>query len=307
MANSKRFHGIFTALVTPMHEDGGVDHPSLVKLVQHQIEHGIHGFYVGGSTGEGFLMTREERKQVLETVIQATGGKARVVAHIGSMSTMESVELAQHAEAAGAEAVSAVVPFYYKVGAREIQKHYETIMVATKLPMIIYHFPGATGVQLSLGFYEEMAKHPQCIGVKFTSLNLFEMEQIRSRCGDDFLIWNGHDEVFAGGALIAADGAVGSTMNMMPSLYTDMYTSIQGGQWEEVRSLQSKANVVISHLVNYDVIPYEKYVLYKQGIISTPTARQPLRQFTSEENEQIHRFLQSNEILSRHSKVNNHS
>lgn len=155
--------------------------------VEHQLRLGAKGFYVGGSTGEGFLLATEERKLALEQVVRANAARGTVIAHIGSISTGESVQLARHAESLGVDAVSAVVPFYYKLSMTEIERHYEQIMDAASLPMIIYHFPGATGVQLTLDFYSRMSKHPQCIGVKFTSLNLFDMQQIRSLCGPDFL------------------------------------------------------------------------------------------------------------------------
>lgn len=293
-----RFKGIFTALVTPMDEKLEVDHDSLARLVGHQIACGIHGFYVGGSTGEGFILTSEERKKVLETVVEAAKGRAVVISHVGSVSTMESMSLARHAEEAGADAISAVVPFYYKVGLQEIQEHYTSIMSASRLPMIVYHYPGATGVQLSLDFYEEMARNPQCLGVKFTSMNLFEMQQIRSRCGDDFLIWNGHDEVLAGGLLLGADGAIGSTFNMMPDPFLRMYEVKAAGKWDTVRELQVKTNAVIAHMLDYDVIPYEKRMLYLQGIIANPAARQPLKQFSAEQQAEIDRFYAISDILS---------
>lgn len=297
--DKQKFQGVFTALLTPMSEDGGLDLDSLERLVEHQISQGVKGFYAGGSTGEGFILTSEERMKVLETVVQSTKGRVTVIAHIGCISTMESVRLARHAEGLGVDAISAVVPFYYKVGPKEIRVHYESIMEASKLPMIVYHFPGATGVQLSLDFYEQMARHPRCLGVKFTSLNLFEMQQIRSRCGSDFLIWNGHDEVYAGGALMGADGAIGSTFNMMPGLFADMYEQQSRGQWGTVQNLQSQANEVIAHMLNYDVIPYEKYVLYLQGVIRNPAVRQPLKQFTTEEKAGIEAFFSKAEVLNR--------
>jgi N-acetylneuraminate lyase len=280
-----------------MHEDGQIDFDSLLRLVEHQIKQGISGFYVGGSTGEGFILTSEERMRILEAVVAAARGRVTVIAHVGCISTMESIKLARHAEQQGVDAISAVVPFYYKVSMKEIREHYEAIMNAVSLPMIVYHFPGATGVSLTMGFYEEMARHPQCIGVKFTSLNLFEMQQIRAKCGDDFLIFNGHDEIYAGGALMGADGAIGSTFNMMPGLFVRMFAQIQGAEWSAVGQLQLEANEVIEHLVRYDVIPYEKYMLYKQGVIASPAVRQPLKQFTAEEKLQLDAFYENSGTL----------
>jgi len=297
MTNPNDFKGIYTALVTPMHEDGSIDHESLVRLVKHLQEQEVTGFYVGGSTGEGFILSGEERKSLLETVVRAAEGKSKIIAHIGSIGTEASIELARHAHGQGVDAMSAVVPFYYKTTADQIKEHYYAIMAAVPLPMIVYHYPGATGVQLSMDFYEELAQHPQCIGVKFTSLNLFEMQQIRARCGDDFLVFNGHDEVYAAGALTGADGAIGSTYNMMAPLFVRMYREATRGGWQQLPALQAEANEVIAHMVRFDVIPYEKYICYAQGIIRTPKTRQPLKQLTEEETAAIRVFYEGNGTL----------
>ncbi|WP_214630672.1 N-acetylneuraminate lyase [Paenibacillus agaridevorans] len=298
-----KFKGIFTALITPMHADGAIDIASLKNLVKHQISLGVKGFYVGGSTGEGFILTAEERMQVLEEVVNANAGQLTIISHVGCISTSESIRLAKHAEKIGVDAISAVVPFYYKLSMKEIQEHYEAIMASTELPMIIYHFPGATGVNLTMDFYETMGKHPNCLGVKFTSLNLFEMQQIRSICGENFLIFNGHDEIYAGGALSGADGAIGSTFNIMASLFVELFDYAGKADWQSVKNLQAKANEIIAELIKYDVLSYEKYVLFLQGIIKCPYIRQPLKQLTTEEQQKIKLFYDQNEVLQSNSLI----
>jgi N-acetylneuraminate lyase len=296
-----RLRGIFTALVTPMDEDGRLDLQSLERLVHDQIEQGVDGFYAGGSTGEAFLLSGEERKQVLETVVRCARGRAAVIAHIGCIGTAESIRLAEHAERLEVDAVSAVVPFYYKLSEQDILAHYEAIMDAVSTPMIIYHYPGATGVRLPLDFYERISRHPRCIGVKFTSHALFDMQQIRARCGRSFLIFNGHDEVYASGATAGADGAIGSTFNMMPGPFIRMHRLIAGGAaaWPQLQALQAEANEVIAHMMRYAVIPYEKYMLYMQGILKSPAVRRPLRDFTAREREELEVFYRNNPTLRR--------
>lgn len=304
MVNRNAFGGIFTALLTPMHENGDIDFTSLERLVEHQIGQGIHGFYVGGSTGEGFILTSEERQQVLEKVVKAAAGRVTIIAHVGNISTRESIKLAKHAELQGVDAISAVVPFYYKVTMKEIREHYEAIMAAVSVPMIVYHYPGATGVSLSMEFYEQMSRNPQCIGVKFTSLNLFEMQQIRARCGDDFLIYNGHDEVYMAGSFVGADGAIGSTFNMIPGLFTGMYRLLASEDRlpkAALQLMQAEANEVIAHMIQFDVIAYEKYMLFLQGVLATPAVRQPLKQFTAEERARIESYYTQSEVLRRYS------
>jgi N-acetylneuraminate lyase len=298
--DKQAFKGIFTALLTPMDENGNVDFDSLHSLIRHQLDQGIAGFYAVGSTGEAFLLSMQERKDVLEAIVREVAGQVKVIAHTGCISTRESVELAKHAESIGADAVSAVAPFYYKPGIQELGDHYRAIMSSVNIPMLVYHYPGATGVSPTLDFYEQMSREPQCLGVKFTSMNLFEMQQIRARCGDDFLIFNGHDEVYAAGAMMGADGAIGSTFNMMPQLFGEMFAKLSSSRWNEARSLQTEANEVIGHMLQYDVIPYEKFMLHLQGVIKSPAARLPLKQLNDTEKAQIADFYRSNALLQRH-------
>ncbi|MBD2844165.1 N-acetylneuraminate lyase [Paenibacillus sp. IB182496] len=289
--------GLYTALVTPMNENGDIDYDSLQALIEHQLRSGVSGFYVGGSTGEAFMLSMTERKKLLEAAVGAVAKRAKVIAHTGCISTRDSVDLAVHAEQTGADAVSAVVPFYYKAGIQELQQHYETIMSAVAVPMLIYHFPGATGVSLTVDFYESMSRHPQCLGVKFTSMNLFEMQQIRDKCGERFLILSGHDEVYAASVLMGSEGAIGSTFNMMPSLYRDMFSLAATGQWSKLPALQAQANEVIAHMLQFDVIPYEKAILHLQGVLKTSVVRSPLKRFTPEETARIAEFYRSSSLL----------
>ncbi|NOU91699.1 N-acetylneuraminate lyase [Paenibacillus sp. LMG 31456] len=295
--STTKFKGIFPALLTPMNKDHSVDHDSLERLVEHLLGQRVHGFYVGGSTGEGFILTKEERKQLLETVVRANAGRGTVIAHVGAISTLEAIDLAKHAESSGADAISAVVPFYYKITMREIEEHYLEVMKATKLPMIIYHFPGATGVSLSMDFYKKMSEHPQCLGVKFTSLNLFEMQQIRALCGQDFLIYNGHDEIYSAGALMGADGAIGSTFNVMAPLFVDMYEKVQRGEWTALAGPQAAANEIIAKLIQFDVFAGEKYICYLQGVFAAAHIRQPLKQLQESEKDAIRSYFESSLVL----------
>ncbi len=296
---TEHYKGIFPALLTPMKEDDAVDYEAYAPYIDHLLSSGVKGFYVGGSTAESFILTEEERMRVLEAVVRANSRRATIIAHVGAIGTAACVRLARHAEQTGAHAVSAVVPFYYKTSVTEVRNHYLAIMNAVRLPLIIYHFPDATGVSLPLDFYTEMARHPQCIGVKFTSMNLFEMQQIRAHCGENFLLYNGYDQIYAAGAITGADGAIGSTFNMMPRPFADMHARIAQRDWHALPALQTQANEVIAHMKRYDTIPYEKYICYLQGWFRSPKSRMPLKQLSGEEQESIRRFYEQNSLLQR--------
>lgn len=279
--------GIIPALITPYADDGGIHGELLRTLVRHLMAKGAAGFYVGGSTGEGLLQTVEERKRVLETVLQETDGKVPVIAHVGAMDTASCVELARHAARAGADAVSAVTPFYYKHGPEQIRRHYLDIAEAADIPLIVYHFPGFTGAQLSADFVGELAAACESIiGLKFTSRDMYEMQQIIDICGEDFLVFNGSDECALAGFATGACGAIGSTFNIMPELFVALHRHCAAGQWSEARRLQYEANRLIRELLKYDVIAFEREMLRLQGFDVGPP-RKPIRQLTDTERREI--------------------
>jgi len=279
--------GIIPALITPYADDGSVHEDLLVRLVRHLMAKGAAGFYVGGSTGEGLLQTVEERKRVLEVVLQETGGKVPVIAHVGAMDTATCVELARHAARAGADAVSAVTPFYYKHEPEQIRQHYLDIADAAGIPLIVYHIPGYTGAELTAVFVGELAAaHVGIVGVKFTSRDMYEMQQIIDICGEEFLVFNGHDECALAGFVTGACGAIGSTFNIMPELFAALHRHATEGNWFEARRLQYEANRLIRELLKYDVIAFEREVLRLQGFDVGPP-RKPIRQLSESERREI--------------------
>ena len=135
-ADANRFLGIFSALITPMRADESVDHKSLTRLVETQLERGVEGFYCCGSSGEALLLSVLERKQIVRTVVEAVAGRVPVVAHVGTIRTSDVVEMARDAENAGADAISMIPPYYYKFSSDEVNQYYETVLRACSIPVI---------------------------------------------------------------------------------------------------------------------------------------------------------------------------
>ena len=146
---SKAFKGILAALVTPYTDDNKVDLPGVKKLVRYLMDRGIDGFYVCGTTGEAFLLTPDERKAILDAVLEESAGEKQVIAHVGNISTYFAIDMAKHAERAGADAVSAISPFYYQFSLDEIKGYYQDIMNSINTPLFIYNFPNASGFNLT--------------------------------------------------------------------------------------------------------------------------------------------------------------
>ena len=172
--------GVMAALLTPFDQQQALDKASLRRLVQFNIQQGIDGLYVGGSTGEAFVQSLSEREQVLEIVAEEAKGKIKLIAHVGCVSTAESQQLAASAKRYGFDAVSAVTPFYYPFSFEEHCDHYRAIIdSADGLPMVVYNIPALSGVKLTLDQINTLVTLPGVGALKQTSGDLYQMVLVR--------------------------------------------------------------------------------------------------------------------------------
>lgn len=236
---------------------------------------GVNGFYVGGSTGEAFLMSLEERKKLLEVVADEAQGNTRIISHIGCIGTADTITLGLHAKGIGVDAVSVIPPFYYKFSFDVIKDHYFNIVSALKMPLIVYNFPSYSGVELNEENIRELLVNEYIIGIKHTSMNLYQIERMKA-CDRNLLILNGHDEVFLGALAMGCDGAIGSTYNFMADRFIKIEAYYRKGMIGEAQRLQIEANDIIAALIRAGVFQRIKYILGKLGI-DCGCCRQPFR------------------------------
>ncbi|QDK17590.1 N-acetylneuraminate lyase [Leclercia adecarboxylata] len=267
--------GVMPALLTPFNDQLQLDTQSLRQLVRFNIAQGMDGLYVGGSTGEAFVQSIAERQEVLEIVAEEAKGKITLIAHVGTVSTHESQQLAQAASRFGYDAVSAVTPFYYPFSFEEHCAHYRGIVDSAEgLPMVVYNIPALSGVKLSLDQINTLVTLPGVGALKQTSGDLFQMEQIR-RAHPDLVLYNGYDEIFASGLLAGADGGIGSTYNVMGWRYQGIVKALKEGDIATAQALQTKCNEVIDLLIKVGVFRGLKTVLHYMGVIEVPLCRKP--------------------------------
>lgn len=247
-----KFKGVFVALNAIFDENDRVDLETTKKLVKIYREKGVKGVYVCGSTGEGFLLSTEERMQVAEAVKTAAGDDFTVIVHVGCAGSKESIRLAKHAEKIGVDAISAVPSVYYRLPPKSVEMHWNAIIDSTDLPFIIYNIPQLTSFHLPYDLFERMAKNPKVIGIKNSEEPVFNMERFRTIAGDDFIIFNGSDEQFLGGRLMGADAGIGGTYGTMPELFVALDKYICNGEIEKAKALQYKINEIIFDLLACD-------------------------------------------------------
>ena len=285
----KTIEGIYAATVTPMTTTGEVNITALRRLVRWEIDHGVEGCYVCGSSGEGLLLSLAERKLVLETVLDEAGGTVPVIAHTGTILTADVIELARHAADAGATAVSMIPPYYYPFRQEEIIGYYEDVLHAVDIPIIIYNIPAFTGIAFTRGNSESLLAHPQIAGIKHTSMNLYELERIKAAYPEK-VYFNGYDEIFLSGLAAGATGAIGTTVNLFPEVFKEIRTLYLAGDMQKAAGLQHKINTAIEVFLDVGIFNAVKYVFTLLGI-DCGSCRRPFIPLTEEQKRRIEALL----------------
>ena len=258
------FKGIFTALLTPFGKENKINEKALEALIKHNIGMGVKGFYVCGSTGEAFLLSTDERKQVME-IVKDCAPEATLIAHIGSVNEAEATDLAKCAEKLGYDAISSVAPFYYKFSFEEIKGYYNRLADSVDLPMLVYHLPAFSGVNMGVGEISQFLENDKFMGIKFTSNDFFTLEQVKSKFPQK-IVYNGFDEMFLSGLSMGADGGIGSTYNFMADKFVAIQKLFAENRIAEAQEVQREANRIITLLCKFGVMQAEKEVLNQLGI-----------------------------------------
>lgn len=289
--NTDKFKGVFPALLTPFDREGKVNDKAVADLIELNVAKGVDGFYVGGSTGEGLLLTVEERKQLFRAAAKANSGRTTMIAHVGTICTEHAVDMARCAQAEGYDAISAVAPYYYAFGYDAVKQYYSEIADSVDLPMIIYNFPAANGFQFTKEYAEEFFRNPKFIGIKHTNADLFRLQQFKTMSCNP-IVYNGFDEMFVAGLSMGADGGIGSTYNFMAEKFIEIYRKFRSGDMSGAQKVQFDANQIISELIRYGVFAMEKGILSEMGI-DMGECRKPFLPLSQEGREACKRIAKS--------------
>ena len=281
----KDIKGVIPALLTPFDQEENLDEAGLRGLIDRLITQGVHGLYLTGSTGEGFLMDMDERKKAVEIAMDETKGRVPVIVHVGAISTKLSLELTHHASEFKADAISSVPPFYYRFGEKEIIEYYRTLASATDLPMIVYNIPlaGLMGYDTIL----KLAKLPNVKGIKYTASTQFEMTMLKRDLGKEFMVYSGADEMALSGLLAGADGLIGSTYNAIGDTVLALHKSFEADDLVEAREIMDEVVVTIMKMLSYGSLMSLLKAINRWVGVDCGYARAPFANFTPEEEEQM--------------------
>lgn len=210
------FRGIATALVTPIDEAGAIDFESYGRLIDWQIESGIHALVTCGTTGESSTMTQSEHKEVIRFTVERAAGRVPVIAGTGSNNTANAMAMTRYACQVGADACLVVTPYYNKATQAGLVAHYTAIADASAKPLILYNVPSRTGCNLLPATCAKLSQHPMVAAVKEASGNISQLVSLAALAGDDLAIYSGNDDQIVPILSMGGSGCVSVMSNVAP-------------------------------------------------------------------------------------------
>lgn len=244
----QKLEGVYSALFSVYDENLNVKRDTVKKLVDYHLDNGLKGFYVGGATGECVVLPTKTRKQMLETSIEANNGRGQIIAHIGAGHFDETMDLLDHANNMDIQAVSSLPPSlmgYYS--SNEIVDYYKTLAKKSKHPVYAYINPYVASVLSAnlVGFAKEMINIDNMAGLKISIADYYTFGKITASVGDKLNILNGPDECMICGLSVGADGAIGTTYNIVPKLSVEIYNKFKSNDMAGALKAQRKLNDII--------------------------------------------------------------
>jgi N-acetylneuraminate lyase len=301
--NRLNLNGLVAAPHTPFDRDGALRLDIIEKQASLLVESGVRAAFVCGTTGEGLSLTGAERREVVRRWVDVTRAvDLPVIVHVGHPSVAESAELAAHAQATGAQAISAFAPCFFKPrGVPELVDSCARIAAAAPaLPFYYYHLPSMTGVLVSMVDFLEQARSriPTFAGIKYTHNDLMEFRRCTQLGEGSLDILFGRDEILIDGLLAGAKGAVGSTYNYAAPVYRRLIDAFRAGDIASARRLQDDAVRLVEVIVRFGEIPAAKAILAMMGVDCGP-ARPPLTQLDDAAKRSIYAALKDLPIFAR--------
>jgi N-acetylneuraminate lyase len=286
--------GIVPAVFTPLHPDGSLNLSQVVPIVERLVSQHASALYVCGATGEGVSLTREERMAVAESYIQAAAGRLPVIVQVGHDSLREACLLAAHAQSAGANAISAILPGFFKVDRLELLLDClgEICTAAPGLPFYYYHIPRLTAARFDVVelLSQGGAKLPALRGVKYSDFTVFELQACVELENGRFNILFGSDEMLLSGLAGGAQGAVGTTYSFALPLYQRIFSAFKLGQIGQAQRLQGLSVQMLRILNGYATastnLPAMKSIMKLVGLDCGPL-RLPLPSLTGLQEQEL--------------------
>jgi 4-hydroxy-tetrahydrodipicolinate synthase len=287
-----RIHGVLAALVTPMTSAEKVDLDTLAEMADHLVRKGLHGLIPLGSTGEFYAMSPQERQDVLKVTIKAVDGRVPVLAGANAGSTREVVEYCRQAERLGAQGVMLAPPYYSRPTLNELFEHFRAVNDAIGIPIMLYNYPGRTGVDMTPDFIERLTELDNIRYVKESTGEMERITRLIRTCGDRMGIFCGCDTLALECFMVGAIGWVGGVANVLPRSHAQLYDlAVIRKDYSTARRLFYRMLPLLELMEGGG--KYTQFVKTACGLVGHPVGppRRPLRPATTQEKAQLRRVL----------------
>jgi len=280
------FSGAFTALVTPMLPNGDLDIDSLQALVVMQLEAGIQGLVVNGTTGEAPTLTEGEQQKTLETVIETVNRKIPVIAGTGSYSTQKTIENTKKAMTLGADACLLITPYYNRPTQKGLYEHYKAVADNVPIPLILYNAPGRTGCDLLPETVKRLSEIANIVAFKECVLTAQRMETLVATCGESLDLLSGNDEDTLAAMLVGFKGVISVASNVVPKLVIQLADAVLAGDIVKARALNLRL-MSLNHKLFVEPNPIPcKWLMEDLGIIKSGI-RLPLTRLSEKYHDEV--------------------
>lgn len=288
--------GIIPAMVTPISSEGKINVGALRQLTNYLIDGGVHGLFPVGSQGEFYALTFDEKKKVIETVVEETRGRVPVYAGTGAITTREAIGLTQMAQKAGVNAVSVLTPYFIHPNEAELFEFYRDVAGSTDLPVLLYNNPARTGVTISANFVVRVSKIENIVGIKDSSGDLTLTAEYIRRTDGAFSVLAGRDTLIYGTLCYGGKGAIAATANVAPKIIVEIYEAFVKGDMK--RSLEAQFRLAPLRLA-FDLGTFP--VVIKEALnlmgIDAGAGISPVGRIKPEAKDELRKILKKMELI----------
>ncbi|UYL10509.1 4-hydroxy-tetrahydrodipicolinate synthase [Bdellovibrio sp. SKB1291214] len=282
----KNFKGTITALLTPF-KNGKIDYSSVDKLLKHQLENGVDGFVINGTTAESPTLTDTEKQELFKHVRKVVGASVPLIMGTGSNDTAKTIDDSKKAEALGADAILVVVPYYNKPPQRGLYAHFKAVAESVKIPTILYNVPGRTITSLATETVADLAKVSGVVGIKEASGKIDAAEQIIKACGKDFVMLSGDDGTYVDFLNCGGHGVISVASHVIPKQMVQWKKWVRDGHLDKAKTdIQKHMPLIDLLFVEANPIPVKKAVQL-MGLIESAEMRLPLVELSPENTEKL--------------------
>ncbi len=233
------FKGAYTALVTPF-KDGKINYNKMAELIEFQINEGIDGLVVCGTTGESATLSDKEKRRLIKFTVETVNGRVPVIAGTGSNNTIHTIKLSKFAEKVGVDGLLLVTPYYNKSSQKGLIAHFKTIAESVTTPCILYNVPSRTGVNLLPDTVAKLAEIENIVGIKEASGNFSQLLELMSKVPKDFIVLSGNDDSIIPLLSIGGKGVISVLSNIYPKDTHNMCQAFFLGETNYAKELQLK-------------------------------------------------------------------